>query len=65
MKKLSTSVSPFLMMILPVVLFIGLSLTMKSSYSPQEEFSSISAPSKTTIIMKVGEQSLVRFLLRK
>lgn len=65
MKKLTTSVSPFLMMILPVVLFIGLSLTMKTSNSPQEELSSINVPSKTTIIMKAGEQSLVRFLLRK
>lgn len=65
MKKLSTSVSPFLMMIIPVMLFVGLSLSLKDRQVAQDEFVSGSTPSKTTILVKVGEESLVRFLLKK
>ncbi|TKC00840.1 hypothetical protein [Pedobacter cryophilus] len=66
MKKLSTSVSPFLMMIIPVILFVGLSLAGTENQS-QEEFSgnSLSVKNATTTMVKVGEQSLMRFLLRK
>ena len=66
MKKLSTSVSPFLMMIIPVILFVGLSLAVKENQS-QEEFSSssLSVKNATASMVKVGEQSLIRFLLRK
>jgi hypothetical protein len=66
MKKLSTSVSPFLMMIIPVILFVGLSLAVKENQS-QEEFSSnsLSVKNATATMVKVGEQSLMRFLLRK
>jgi hypothetical protein len=66
MKKLSTSVSPFLMMIIPVMLFVGLSLVLRETPS-QEEMSgqNISSKNATTVLVKVGEQSLVRFLLNK
>ena len=66
MKKLSTSVSPFLLMIIPVILFVGLSLTVKENQS-QEEFSSdgLSVKNATATMVKVGEQSIMRFLLRK
>ncbi|MBD3748401.1 MAG: hypothetical protein IE931_02790 [Sphingobacteriales bacterium] len=65
MKKLSTSVSPFLMMIIPVMLFVGLSLSLKDRQVMQDEFVSGNTPSKTTILVKVGEESLLRFLLKK
>lgn len=65
MKKLSTSVSPFLMMIIPVMLFVGLSLSLKDRQVTQDEFVSGNTPSKTTILVKVGEESLLRFLLKK
>jgi hypothetical protein len=66
MKKLSTSVSPFLLMIIPVILFVGLSLTVKENQS-QEEFSrnGLSVKNATATMVKVGEQSIMRFLLRK
>lgn len=65
MKKLTTSVSPFLMMFIPVILFVGLSLSLKNNDVTQDDFISGIAPSKTTILVKAGEQSLVQFLLKK
>lgn len=65
MKKLTTSVSPFLMMFIPVILFVGLSLSLKNNDVAQDEFTSIQTPSKTTMLVKAGEQSLVKFLLKK
>ena len=65
MKKLTTSVSPFLMMFIPVILFVGLSLSLKNNSVKQDEFVSGSSTSKTTILVKAGEQSLIQFLLKK
>lgn len=64
MKKLPSSVSPFLMMIIPVVLFVGLTITLKEMPN-QEELSNhnIAVKSTATTIVKVGEESLIRFLL--
>nr|MBC7613051.1 hypothetical protein [Pseudopedobacter sp.] len=65
MKKLTTSVSPFLMMFIPVILFVCLSLGLKNNDGIQDEFVSGGSPSKTTILVKAGEQSLVQFLLKR
>jgi hypothetical protein len=65
MKKLTTSLSPFLMMFIPVILFAGLSLSLKKIDVTQDEFVSGSSPLKTTILVKAGEQSLIKFLLKK
>ncbi len=65
MKKLTTSVSPFLMMFIPVILFVGLSLSLKNNDTNQDEFLSGASPSKTTILVNAGEQSLIKFLLKK
>ncbi len=65
MKKLTTSVSPFLMMFIPVILFVGLSLSLKSNDTTQDEFVSGISPSKTTILVNAGQQSLIQFLLKK
>ena len=65
MKKLSSSVSPFLMMIIPVVLFVGLTVALRETPN-QEELSNHNSAVKSTAktIVKVGEESLIRFLLR-
>ncbi len=67
MKKLSTSVSPFLMMIVPVILFVGLSIAFKGeTIDNPENFSSVSTPVKTpTVLVQAGGQSVIKFLLKK
>ncbi len=67
MKKLSTNTSPFLMMIIPVILFIGLSLTFKNTeIKADDQLTTTSISSKATSkIVKVGEQSIIRFLLNQ
>jgi len=65
MKKLTTSVSPFLMMFIPVILFVGLSLSLKNNETAQDEFVSGVKPTRTTILVSAGEQSLIKFLLKK
>lgn len=65
MKKLETSVSPFLMLFVPVILFLGLALVLKVD-SAEEEFVSGSSNQITThALVKAGEQSFFRFLLKK
>lgn len=65
MKKLSTSVSPFLMLVVPVLIFAGLSLTLNQEESNQELSSSFSTEQVKTTVVNVGQQSFVRFLLKK
>ena len=52
-------------MIIPVILFVCLTLALRESPS-QEDFSNNNITSKNTssTMVKVGEQSLIRFLLR-
>lgn len=65
MKKSIVSTSPFLMLIIPVILFIGLSLALKQS-STSEEISTNALVTKnaTATIVAVGQQSIMRFLLK-
>ena len=65
MKKLNTSASPFLMMIIPVVLFIGLTLNSKTNNSSNEELSNhtLSVKSVTETVVSVAGPSIVNFIL--
>jgi hypothetical protein len=65
MKKLETSVSPFLMLFVPVILFLGLALVLKSDSAEEEFVSGPNNKTTTNTLIKVGEQSFVRFLLKK
>ena len=65
MKKLSTSVSPFLMLVVPVLIFAGLSLTFNQEDSGSQLSSSFSTKQVKTTMVSVGQQSLVKFLLKK
>jgi len=65
MKKLSTSVSPFLMLFVPVLLFAGLSFTFNHNSIQSETSSSFYSKQVKTNIISVGEQSLIKFLLKK
>lgn len=65
MKKLSTSVSPFLMLVIPVLLFAGLSLTFNQDTADNELSSSFSTKSVSDKVVSVSQQSLVKFLLKK
>ena len=65
MKKLSTSVSPFLMLIVPVLIFAGLSLTFSQVDSNSQLGTSFSTKQVESTIVSVGQQSLVNFLLKK
>jgi len=68
MKKLSTTTSPFLMMIIPVILFIGLSIMFKNTEIKADDqlTTATTISSKATSkIVKVGEQSIIRFLLNQ
>ena len=65
MKKLSTSISPFLMLTVPVLIFAGLSLNFNQNDSTQELSRSFSTKQVKTTMVSVGQQSLVKFLLKK
>ncbi|MBK0381981.1 hypothetical protein I5M32_03335 [Pedobacter sp. SD-b] len=67
MKKLSNPTSPFLMMIIPVMLFIGLSLTLKTkNIKTDGDFTTTSVSNNIAYkAVKVGELSVMDFLLKK
>ncbi|MBC7654814.1 MAG: hypothetical protein H7098_10125 [Oligoflexus sp.] len=67
MKKLSNITSPFLMMIIPVIMFIGLSITFKNTeIKADDQLTTTTTINKATSkIVKVGEQSIIRFLLNQ
>lgn len=65
MKKLSTSVSPFLMLFVPVLLFAGLSFTLNLDSADIESTSSFSTKSVSNKMVNAGQQSLIKFLLKK
>ncbi len=66
MKKLSTSVSPFIMLIVPVMFAILLTLTFKanSNDSVTNLSSAVSSKSIADKLVETGESSVIRFLLR-
>ncbi|MFC5285311.1 hypothetical protein [Pedobacter alpinus] len=67
MKKLTTSVSPFLMMIIPVLFIVGLSFTIPADKFISEEGLTTTTITKnaTQVIVKGGQKSFVKFLLKK
>nr|WP_294896883.1 hypothetical protein [uncultured Pedobacter sp.] len=67
MKKLTTSVSPFLMLIVPVLFAVLLSLSFKSNNNGADsELTTITATKTITQkLVKTGETSIVRFLMKK
>ena len=65
MKKSITSASPFLMLIIPVILFIGLSLALKESPSSEEiSVKALVTKDATATLVEVGQQSILRFFLK-
>ncbi len=66
MKKLTTSVSPFLMIIIPVLFIVGLSFTIQADKNLGTEELSTRTITKnaTQIIVKGGQASFVKFLLK-
>ncbi|WP_154647899.1 hypothetical protein [Pedobacter arcticus] len=65
MKKLTTSVSPFLMLIVPVLFAVLLSLSFKSNDAPTDSELTTTTTSATQKLVKTGEASIIRFLLAK
>jgi len=67
MKKLTTSVSPFLMMIIPVMFIVGLSFTLQAdkNLSEEELTTTTITENATQIIVKGGQGSFIKFLLMK
>ncbi len=67
MKKLSTSVSPFLMLIVPVLFAVLLSFSFKTNNNASESEITTTTATKTTAqkLVKTGETSIIRFLLKK
>lgn len=67
MKKLSTSVSPFLMLIIPVLFAILLSLSFKANTSGAENelTTTVSSRTSTQKLVKTGETTIIRLLLTK
>jgi hypothetical protein len=67
MKKLLNITSPFLMMIIPVIMFIGLSITFKNTeIKADDQLTTTTTINKATSkIVKVGEHSIIRFLLNQ
>lgn len=62
MKKLSNPVSPFLMLIIPVILLVGLSLALKED-KRNEEF--VSQTGKNKLELHVSEASVIKLILKK
>lgn len=62
MKKLSNPVSPFLMLIIPVILFVGLSLALKEEKN-NDEFASETGKNK--LELNVSQASLLKLILKK
>ena len=59
MKNLKTSVSPFLMLIIPVIFFVGLSLAFNVTKEEKEETSFSVLKLETPTIQKVSVKTLV------
>ena len=64
MKKNNSSASPFLILIIPILLFIGLSLAIKESDSEDLNANFLMRRSATATMVEVGQQSIIRFLLK-
>ncbi|MRX47617.1 hypothetical protein [Pedobacter puniceum] len=64
MKKISTSVSPFIMLIVPVILILGLSLGLKQQQQTEEAFTA-AHKSKATLLVEASVSSLVSVMLKK
>ena len=64
MKKISTSVSPFIMLIVPVILILGLSLGLKQQQQNEEAFA-VDHKSKAGLFVKASVSSLVNVMLKK
>lgn len=62
MKKSIISASPFIMLIIPVILFLGLSLAISEEKSKAEFVSNGSV--KASSLLNVGEVSIVKYLLK-
>ena len=67
MKKFSTSVSPFIMLFIPVLFAILLSLSFKTLNNNAKAELTTTVSSKTIAqkFVKTGEQSVIEFLLKK
>ena len=63
MKKISTSISPFIMLIVPVILILGLSLGLKQQQT--EEAFAAAHKSKATLLVEASVSSLVSVMLKK
>jgi hypothetical protein len=63
MKNISTSVSPFIMLIVPVVLILGLSLGLKQQKT--EKAFAADHKSKAGLFVKASVSSLVNVMLKK
>jgi len=64
MKKLSTSVSPFLMLLIPVIMIIGLSLIIKTDDNANEEFAETSY-TETKSLQKISASVLIKIITNK
>lgn len=62
MKK-SLAASPFIMLIIPVVLFLGLSLAVTEEKTEEETLSTTTVVN-TNALVKAGKVSLVQYLLK-
>lgn len=67
MKKLTTSVSPFIMLIVPVLFAVLLSLGFNSSKTANQDELTTTLSSKTATqkLVKTGEAAILSFLLKK
>ncbi|HEX7365701.1 MAG TPA: hypothetical protein VF273_01320 [Pelobium sp.] len=67
MKKITTSVSPFIMLIIPVLFAVLLSLSFNSADVQNQDELTTTVNSKTVAqkLVKTGEASALKFLLKK
>ncbi|WP_304065158.1 hypothetical protein [Pedobacter glucosidilyticus] len=63
MKKISTTISPFIMLIVPVILILGLSLGLKQQQT--EEAFAVDHKSKAGLLVKASVSSLINVMLKK
>lgn len=63
MKKF-ISVSPFIMLIIPVLLFLGLSLAVDKKQDSEETVSTTTTTVNTSSLVKAGKASLIQYLLK-
>ncbi len=65
MKKLISSVSPLLLMIIPVLLFVSLSLVFNNETDADEFSGNSKVKNKTELLVQAGKQSFINLLLKK